>query len=253
MPTVRGTNRCGTPAGVTALPRVAAQTSRHLPSRRTSGIVAALCFLMICGAPAHATATDPTVDFTAHLEHQGLVVDQARNGEPAVLVPAGSLFSSGPNFLLQAGGNTLAALWVEDQGHVTVRRTAAPDSPLIGRVTATWDHGAIRLTLTPADGAPTQTGRFHRIDGPGRPEILSSQATTVLDLRGMYLAKLRDAKGDDTGWLRVRISPYQESRRVYDATLPPSVPEPLAAAAVALVNSEVSYIRANAVDVYRGN
>jgi hypothetical protein len=251
MSTVPRMNGCGTPAGVTAPRQVAAQRSRHLRSPRTSGVVAVLCVLMVCGAPAHAAATDPPVDFTAHLEHQGLVIDQARSGEPAVVAPAGSLFSNGANYVLQAGGKTLAGLWVKDPGHVTVRRTADPDSPLIGTVAATWQQGAIRLTLQPADGPSMQVGRFHRIEGP-RPELLSP-VTTVVDLRGMYLATLRDAQGNDAGWLRVRISPYQDARRIYDASLPASVSEPLAAAAVVLVNSDVSYIRSRAVDVYMGN
>ena len=222
-------------------------------SRGAGGVVAGLFVLAACAAPLRALSTDPKADFTAHLEHQGLVIDQAHNGEPAVLVPAGSLFSSGPNFQLQAGGKTLAALWVEDPGHVTVRRTADPASPLIGRVEATWQQGAIRLTFKPVDGPPLQTGRFHRVDGPAHPDLLSSQATTVLDLRGMYLATLRNAQGGEAGWMRVRISPYQESRRIYDADLPASVSEPLAAAAVVLVNSDVSYTRSRAVDVYLGN
>ena len=170
-----------------------------------------------------------------------------------MLVPVGSLFSSGPDFLLQAGGKTLAALWVKDSGHVTVRRSEDPSSPVIGNVEAARDHGAIRLTMKPADGPALQTGRFHRIDSPGLPAILGSQASTVLDLRGMYRAEIRDARGDTTGWLRVRISPYQGSRRIYDASLPASVQEPLAAAAVVLVNSDVSYTRSRAVDVYLGN
>lgn len=245
MRTVWNTAGRGTPADVAI--------RGGLRGRCAAGVVSGLFVLTSYAAPLHAISTDPRVGFTAHLEHQGLVVDQARNGQPAVLVPAGSLFSSGPNFLLQAGGKVLAALWVKDPGHVTVRRTADPDSPVLGRVEATWQHGAIRLTLKPGDGPPMQTGRFHRTDGPRHPELLSSEATTVLDVRGMYLATLHDAQGDDTGWMRVRISPYQDARRIYDADLPASVSEPLAAAAVVLVNSDVSYIRGRAVDVYLGN
>jgi hypothetical protein len=169
-----------------------------------------------------------------------------------VLVPAGSLFSSGPNFLLKSGGKTLAALWVQDSGHVIIRRSVDPSSPLIGRVDATWHQGAIRLTLTPADGPALQLGRFHRVDSP-RSAILGVGATTVLDLRGMYEAQLRDTQGATTGWLRVRISPYQDARRIYDGNLPATVQEPLAAAAVALVNSDISNLRNRAVDVYQGN
>ena len=176
-------------------------------SRCAVAVFTGLCALASCAAPLRALATDPNVGFSAHLDHQGLVIDQAHNGEPAVLVPAGSLFSSGPNFLLQSAGKTLAALWLEDSAHATVRRTADPSSPLIGRVKATWHQSAIELTLMPADGPTLQLGRFHRVDSP-RDNILGVGASTVLDLRGMYLAQLRDPQGTSTGWLRVRISPY---------------------------------------------
>jgi hypothetical protein len=226
--------------------------------RRLSGwcavwFIASMFVLASCASPLRAVPVDPGVDFAAHVEHRGLVIDRAHGPEPAVLVPAGSLFSRGPNYLLEADGKTLAALWVKDLAHVTVRRTADPAGPVLGRVGASWKEGAIRLTLTPADGPALQTGRFHRVDGPGPPELLTSDFGTVLDERGMYLAELRDEKGNAIGWLRVRISPYQAARRIYDADLPPSVPEPLATAAVALVNANIRESENHAVDVYLGN
>jgi hypothetical protein len=221
-------------------------------SPRAVAILAGLFAVAGYVAPLHAATTDPNVDFGAHLEHRGLVIDQARNGQPAVLVPAGSLFSSGPNFLLQSGGKTLAGLWMEDSAHAIIRRSADPSSPLIGRIHATWPQDAIQLTLTPADGPALQLGRFHRVDSP-RDDILGVGASTVLDLRGMYVAQLRDPQGAKTGWLRVRISPYQDARRIFEGNLPATLPEPLAAAAVALVNSDISYLRSRAVDVYQGN
>jgi len=226
---------------------------RGLSGRRTVGFIASMCVLASYSSPLQALTVDPGVDFAAHSEHRGLVVDRAQGAEPAVLVPAGSLFSRGPNYLLEADGKTLAALWVKDLAHVTVRRTADPAGPVIGRVGASWQEGAIRLTLTPADGPPLQTGRFHRVDGPGIPDLLTSHFGAVLDERGMYFAELRDEQGNATGWLRVRISPYQAARRVYDAALPSSVPEPLATAAVALVNANIRESENHAVDVYLGN
>ena len=252
MNTAWRTNRCGTPVGAAMLEHVPPNL-RMLVSRCAAGVVVGCLAFAMRAAPLHAISIDPNVDFTAHLEHQGLVVDQAPHGAPAVLVPAGWLFSSGPNFLLQADGKTLAAFWVKDAAHVTVRRSADPDSPVIGQVEATWQQGAIRLKLEPADGPAIQTGRFHRVDGFGVPQVLSSPVNTVVELRGMYLAKLRDPKGDAAGWMRVRISPYQGSRRIFDADLPASVQEPLAMAAVVLVNSDVSYIRSHALDVNLGN
>ncbi|HVM96094.1 MAG TPA: hypothetical protein VMT89_06880 [Candidatus Acidoferrales bacterium] len=206
-----------------------------------------------CAPKLVAVPVDPAVDFAAHVEHRGLVVDRAQGGEPAVLVPAPRpLFASGPTYLLQAQDKTIAALWVKDPAHVTVREAADPNAPLIGRVEAHWSGGAISLTFKPASGSELQAGTFQR-DGFGVPSSLSSQATTVLDVRGMYLSQLRDVKGDSVGWMRVRISPYMEASRVYDGVLPTTVGEPLATAAVALVDSDVDYIENQAVNPYIGN
>ncbi len=221
--------------------------------RGAAWVVASLFVLASYRAPLYALSPAPGADFVAHVEHRGLVIDRAPGAAPAVLVPAGSLFSRGPDYLLEADGTTLAALWVKDLAHVTVRRTADPASPVIGRVQASWQDGAMRLTLQPADGPTLQTGRFHRVDGPGLPDLLTADFRTVLDERGMYRADLRDEHGKTTGWLSVRISPYQESRRVYDAALPSGVADPLAAAAVALVNANLRESERHAVDVYLGN
>jgi len=205
-------------------------------------------------AATRPVPVDPKVDFAAHVEHRGLVIDRAQGGEPAVLVSAGTLpFTSGPTYLLQAQGKTLAALWMKDPAHVTVRQSADPTAPVIGRVEAHWNAGAINLTFKPAQGTELSSSPFERTDGFGVPTTLSSQANTVVDLRGMYQAELRDATGTPAGWLRVRISPYMAASRVYDGVLPPSVQEPLATAAIALVDSDVDYIEDHAVNVYLGN
>ncbi len=226
---------------------------RCLSGRYAVWFIASMFVLASCASAPHTVPVDPRVNFAAHVEHRGLVIDRARGEEPAVVVPAGSLFSEGPNYLLEADGKTLAALWLKDLAHVTVRRTADPASPVIGRVQASWKDGAIRLTLEPADGPPLQTGRFHRVDGPGFPDLLTADFRTLLDERGMYLAEIRDEKGTVTGWLRVRISPFQGARRVYDAVLPAAVSEPLATAAVALVNANLRSSENQAVDVYLGD
>lgn len=207
-----------------------------------------------CAPRLHAVPVDPAVDFAAHVEHSGLVVDRAHGAGPAILVSARTLpFSSGPTYLLQAQGKTIAALWVKDPAHVTVRQTADPTGPVIGRVEAHWNERAISLTLKPVDGPELRSGVFERTDGPSLPAVLSAQANTVLDVRGMYQADLRDASGAPAGWLRVRISPYMAASRIYDGVLPPSVQEPLATAAVALVDADVDYIENHSLDVYMGN
>jgi hypothetical protein len=228
------------------------------PRQRTprSIVLAAGILISGCALKPHAVPVAPGVDFAAHVEHMGLVVDRAQGGEPAVLVPAPTpLFSSGPTYLLEAHGKTIAAFWVKDPGHVTVRRTADPASPVIGRVVAHWDNddGAISLTFEPANGPELHSGEFERTAGPFHPDVLGAQATTVVDVRGIYQADLHDAMGTQAGWLRVRISPYMAAARIYDGVLPASIQEPLATAACALVDSDVDYIEDHAVNVYLGN
>lgn len=206
-----------------------------------------------CVAKPLDVPIDPGVDFAAHVEHRGLVVDRAQGGQAAVLAPASTLpFTSGPTYLLQADGKTMAALWVKDAGHVTVRQTGDPAAPVIGRVIAHWNRGAISLTLVPVDGPELRTGVFERTAGPSHPDVLT-QGATILDGRGIYQAELHDPTGASAGWLRVRITPYMAASRIYDGVLPASVQEPLATAAIALVDSDVDYIENHAADVYLGN
>ena len=68
------------------------------------------------------------------------------------------------------------------------------------------------------------------------------------DLPGLYRAVLQDAQNDAVGWLRVRILPYQGLPRDYDGNVPGALNGPLAAGAVALVDSEIdSLIERNAL------
>ena len=215
----------------------------------------AVCLVLGCVPRLQALPPiDPGVDFAAHVEHRGLVVDEMVGGSPAALVPAGGLpWSGGPQYLLQEQDKTIAALWFPSPGHMIVRQSADPQSPLLGQVEAVWTDGAIHLTLEPANGAKLQTGAFNRIDGRVATAALSSQARTVLDLRGIYRAQLRDANGETVGWLRAQLSPHRASPRIYDGRLPESVNGPLTTAAVALLDYDVDYLEDHAVDVYQGN
>ncbi len=217
-------------------------------------LLPALAMTTACAPALWAIPVDPNVDFAAHVEHRGLVVDQMSGVSPAVLVPAGRLsWQGGPRFLLQAHGQTIAALWFPRPGKMIVRQTADPQSSLIGEVDAGWSQGAIHLTFKPADGAAFQTGTFNRTDGRIATAALCSQARTNLDVRGVYRAELRDSSGQPVGWLRVHLSPRQAAARIYDGVLPAPLNGPLAVAAVAVVNADVDYIRRQASDVYLGN
>lgn len=222
--------------------------------RGLCGSVLIVGTLVGCAPRLNAIAVDPAVDFAAHVEHRGLVIDEMPGASPAVLVPAGwHYLTGGPRYLLQAHDRTLAALWFPQPGRMIVRQTADPHSEMLGEIDAAWDHGAIHLTLRPADGPAFQTGDFDRIAGRFATGVLSSQTHSLLDLRGTYRASVRDAHGVSVGWLRVRLSPYRSARRIYDGLLPESLNGPLATAAVALVDADVTSIAGHALNPYLGN
>jgi hypothetical protein len=98
---------------------------------------------------------------------------------------------------------------------------------------------------------PLRSDVFARQQG-GSPATLTRAAQTVLDVRGVYEAPVRDPHGKQVGWLRVRVSPYQAAPRIYEATLPGNVSPVLAAGAVAALDAEIDWIEAHTVNVYRG-
>jgi hypothetical protein len=203
-------------------------------------------------APLRAMAVDPDADFAAHLEHRGMVIDRMEGNESAVLKPDGSWFSN--RYLLRSDGKTIAALRFKDPDHITVRQSADPTAPVVGRVEGTWDNGALRLTLQPADGPAYTLGRFHRIDYTSRPALLGSTSTsTILGVRGLYRAELRDAHGNTVGWLRLRITSPEGGTHIYDGSLPASLDGPLATAAVELVDADVDRLERDVIDVYQGD
>jgi hypothetical protein len=216
--------------------------------------LSAVLVLGSCAPHLEAPVIDPEVDFAAHVDRRGIVVDRMAEYDTAVLVPHGSLFSRGPAFLLQFDDHTIAALWFEDRDHVVVRKAADPNARVIGEVEEGSQHGAIRLTFNPAEGPGYRTGRFHRVDMFARESgLLGPQVATNLDLRGVYQAQVRDARGKAIGWLRVSIETDRRTPRIYNGVLPEEIDGSLAAAAVELINAEVDDIEHRAVDVHRGN
>jgi hypothetical protein len=239
------------------IPRLSALEGTDPLRALHAGVLRAVCVFMLASGCTVAPRPVPVargVDFAAHVEHRGLVVDDMAGGSPAALVPAAWLpWSGGPRFLLQHHGETMAAVWIPKAGRVIVRQSSDPQSPLIGEVDAAWKDGAIHLTFLPAGGPVLQSSTFDRIDGRVVTAALSSQARTVLDVRGVYRAEVRDAQGNPVGWMRARISPHQTATRIYDGVLPASLNGPLTTAAFALLDAEVDYIEDHALDVYLGS
>ncbi|HVN85294.1 MAG TPA: hypothetical protein VMW17_10655 [Candidatus Binatia bacterium] len=221
---------------------------------RTGLALFALAITTGCAPRMHTIPVERGVDFAAHADHNGLVIDTMPGASPAILVPAGwSSGPHGPRFLLKAHDQTIAALWFPRAGKMVVRQSADPTSALIGEVDATWNRGAIQLAFKPADGSVYQTAEFDRIDGRVVTAALSSNVQTNLDVRGVYRADVHNASGAPVGWLRVQISPYQAASRIYDGDVPPPLNGPLATAAVAMIDADVDYIEDHASNVYLGN
>ncbi|HJQ83934.1 MAG TPA: hypothetical protein VKA21_07660, partial [Candidatus Binatia bacterium] len=145
-----------------------------------------------------------------------------------------------------------AAYW-RDGDRVVVRGAATKDSPAVGEAVSTWDQQAIRLTFQPADGAAFRTDVFAREGGGTGFQTFTRAAQTVIDIRGTYRATLRDPKGVAVGWVRMKISPYQEAARIYDGVLPAAIPPELAAAGVVALDAEIDWLEDHVLDVYRGN
>jgi hypothetical protein len=212
-----------------------------------SWMLAASCALM-----HQSVAIDPGATFGAHLEHERLVIDRLDRGRTGSLEPATTFRLPGaPSFKLESNDETLAFLWLSGSD-VTARASDSASGPAVARVEPSWDDGSIRLALEPVDGGALRSDVFARERGGG-PWTLTRGSQTVLDVRGVWEAAVRDPHGTKVGWLRVRVSPYQTAPRIYEASLPASASPTLAAAAVASLDAEVNWIESHTVDVYRGD
>ena len=195
---------------------------------------------------------DPEATFAAHQEHAGLVIDRlARDSSGALRPPSWFRRPGAPSFVLVAGGERLAAYW-PDTERVIVRRAPSTEAPVVGEVTSSWDQGSIRLALQPAGGPAFRSDPFAREGAGTGPATLTRTAQTIIDVRGTYRATLRDSSGAAVGWLRTRITPYQEASRIFDGVLPAVIQPELAVAAATALNTEIDWIEDHALDVYRG-
>jgi len=195
---------------------------------------------------------DPTATFAAHNDSGGLVIDKMEGGQYGRLVPGGNPFSSGPQLLIDTGNGPPAALWIVDPD-VVVRQSGDPSAPAIGRVDASWDDGAIRLTFVVEGNGTYHTTVFDRVSGGVAPNSLGPPADLTFHLARRYLAVVSDAQGAPAGWLRVRITGPLAPARTYEGVLPAAVNGPLAVAAVVRLEREFKEQRADTVNPYIGN
>jgi hypothetical protein len=195
---------------------------------------------------------DPAANFAAHAEHRGIVVDRMADGQQAVLVPNGRLFTHRPPFLLEEDERDVAALRYDGARLVVNDDGGGQDTARVGEVDPSWSHGAIHLTFHPIGHEPLHTGAFHRV-GWGSPELLGQQASNVLDMPGIYRAEVRDAQERPVGWMRVEIGRFGPVLRVYDGELPNSINGPLAVAGVEQIQSDIDWVEQHAINPYVGN
>jgi hypothetical protein len=190
-----------------------------------------------CARHDSVLAPDPEVTFAAHRAGERLVLDRLPSGARGALEPPGwPHVPDEPTFVLRAGGEVRAALWVVGRSRVLVRRDAETTSPRSAEVLSAWDDGALRLTLFREGGPTLGVDHFARGEGGADTGIL----TRAAPLRGTYRAAARDARGAPVGWLRGRVEP--PAVPVYDGVLPDATGDALAAAAAVALDGEVAWI-----------
>jgi len=225
----------------------------HLVAMRIHASLALLTLLGCAQLPlSRPVEVDPDVNFAAHIEHDHIMLDRLPGVHGGVIeAPGWFHWGTTPSFVVLSEGKRLADLTLTAPATVQVRGPDGPGAPVLGAIEPSWEDNAIRLTLRSSDDL-LRSDLFSRIVTGGGPSVLSRNAQTVLDVRGTYRAPLRDAKGGEVGWLRVRVTPYAESPRIYDGVLPAQVGPGLAAATAVALGSEIDWIENHAINVYRG-
>jgi hypothetical protein len=221
---------------------------------RAALLVSSLAFLGCSLISPPVVPIESGVTFAAHSEHGRIVLDRLpEGGRGDIAQPGWIRWGGAPTFVVRHDGQPVADLWLTAPATVEVRPSHAPDGTAAAAVDPTWEDNAIRLTARPTSGPALKTDLFARTGSGGGPPALSRVAQTTVDVRGAYRAALRDPKGAEVGWLRVRISPYQEAARIYDGVLPGDLGTGLTAALVTALGSEIDWIESHTLDVNRGS
>jgi hypothetical protein len=217
-------------------------------------VPAAILLALASACRVRTITPESDATFAMHQESREFVVDRPLEGAPAVVNAAEWLRVPGdPAWALRHDDHTLAAYWIDATASLTARSGPGGTDAPIGVVRPSWDQNAIRLRIEPRDGEPLASDVFARTIGFGGPDAIRRNAETVLDMRGRYRAVLRDPSGAEVGWIRVRVGPYEQAARVYEAALPAAIDERLAVAAVLALASELDWIEARAFNVYQGD
>ena len=226
-----------------------------MTSRDIRILPAALAAVAVATACHVRTITpEPDATFAMHQESREFVVDRPLDGVPSTVTAAEWLRIPGdPSWALRRDDHMLAAYWIDATASLTARSGPGTADPPIGVVRPSWDQNAIRLRIEPRDGEPLASDVFARTIGFGGPDAIRRNAETVLDVRGRYRAVLRDPRGAEVGWIRVRVGPYEQAARVYEAALPAAIDQRLAVAAVLALASELDWIETRSFNVYQGD
>ena len=144
----------------------------------------------------------------------------------------------------------MAYFWLKGAGTVVGRSGSDSDEPASVEVVPAFEAGAVKFTVR-RGGQTLRTDTFAREGGGTGPSLLSRNAQTVVDVRGVYQATVHDDGGKAIGWLRIHVSPYQPSPRIYDARLPADFEDAVPAAITVALRDEIDWIEQHAIDVYR--
>lgn len=214
------------------------------PGRALGGSLLALTLMSVgCVADARPVPVDPELTFAAHEVHAGLVIDRTSHGGTGIATPVAGLHFFEPAFVLRTDGTNDRELRITGPGRVVVEQRAPErGSTELGRIEPSWDNNAIRLTFRPADGAPIQSGRFHRVDHGAGLSVLTRADQDRIDLEGAYRAWLRTPDGRDVGWLSLVVGEAQPGHVMYEGVLPPNIDDGMAAAAAEALGSEIAFI-----------
>jgi hypothetical protein len=231
------------------------ELGRWILTLQTAVTVGAILLASTGCNPYQRLAPDPSVSFAAHIVKGGLMIDETDGHDESALAISDRLIRlhGEATLVVHRGDSRGEGLWIEGPGRALVRQSEARDSPLVGRVDATWGPDrAIRVAIRPVDESVLYTGAFRRSADLGKPYELTRRIRRDDELYGTYRAVVRACDGSAVGWFEIKLEDEQPYSVIYQAALPPGVDEGLAAATAASLGEEISWINRNTLDSIPG-